>query len=235
MEPRLRLLYETATRPYAAAGRAAWHVARGKLRHDPVYFSLLRDGVLPDRGRLLDVGCGKGILLSLLVAARRQYRADVWPEHWPAPPLNLELGGLDRDGDRVRTARRALGESAQVEVRDLRDFDFPPCSAIVMLDVLMYLGRREQRRALEKAAAALEPGGLLLLREADADAGLAFGLTRLGERFAGALRGEFAQPLHYRRAREWISEFVELGLAVSAASDRSLFANVLFVARRRVD
>lgn len=232
MEPQLRPLYETATRPYAAAGRAAWHSARGKLRHDPVYFSLLRDGVLPDRGRLLDVGCGKGILLSLLVAAKRQYQAEAWPQRWPAPPLNLDLHGLDLDGGRIRTARCALGESARVEEQDLRDSDFPLCSAIVMLDVLMYLSRLEQRRALEKAAAALEPGGLLLLREADAGAGPAFELTRLGERLAGVLRGEFAQRLYYRRAPEWIAELVELGLTVRAASGSALLANVLFVARR---
>jgi hypothetical protein len=33
LDPQFRLLLEAASRPYAAAGRYAWHFARGKLRH----------------------------------------------------------------------------------------------------------------------------------------------------------------------------------------------------------
>ena len=234
MEPRLRSLFENATRPYAAAGKLAWHSARGKLRYDPVYFSLLRDRVLPDEGRLLDVGCGKGLLLSLLTAARRCYTAGMWPRDWPAPPAKLELYGIDLRADRVQTARCALGAGAQVDVHNLLAFDFPPCSVIVMLDVLLYVDRQEQRRALEKAVAALEPGGLLLVREADADAGPAFEITRLAEHLAAALRGEFRRRLRYRSMLEWIAELTSLGLAVHTTpmSGGTPFANVLLTARK---
>jgi len=56
-------------------------------------FFLLRRGLLPDRESLLDLGCGRGILLSLLKAAKEQYQAGVWPLDWPVPPLNLGLRG----------------------------------------------------------------------------------------------------------------------------------------------
>ncbi len=234
MEPQASLLLDAATRPYGGAGHYARHFARGKLRHDPVYFSLLRRGLLPERGRLLDLGCGQGILLSLLKAAKEQYQAGRWPRDWPAPPLNLGLRGIELREDRVQVARRALGGSAQVEVRDLRDLDFPPCSVIVLLDVLLYLGEAEQGRVIAKAAAALEPGGLLLLREADAGAGFAFRVTQWGERFAGALRGEFGQQLHYHSAAHWLAELAGRRFAVSAEpmSEGTPFANVLFVARK---
>jgi SAM-dependent methyltransferase len=236
MDPQLRPLFEAATRPYIEAGHYAWHFARGKLRHDPVFFSLLRRGLLPDRESLLDLGCGQGILLSLLKAAKEQYRAGLWPRDWPAPPLNLGLRGIELSADRARVARRALGGGVQVESGDLRDLELPPCSAIVMLDVLFYLGREDQQRLLEKAAGALEPGGLLLVREADAGAGFAFHLTRWGERIAGALRGEFAQRLHYRSAVQWIAELAERGFSVRAEpmSEGTPFVNFLFVARKGV-
>jgi len=234
MDPQLRPLFEAATRPYIGAGQYARHFARGKLRRDPVYFSLLRRGLLPDRGSLLDLGCGQGVLLSLLKAAREQYRAGVWPRGWPAPPLNLDLQGIELHEDRVQAARRALGDSVQVVLRDLRDLNFQPCSVIVMLDVLLYLGEEEQQRLLEKAAGALEPGGLLLLREADAAAGFKFQATKWTERIAGALRGQFGQQLHYRSAVQWIAELAARGFAVGAQamSEGTPFANVLLVARK---
>ena len=234
MNPQLTPLFEAATRPYVGAGTFAWRFARGKLRHDPVFFFLLRRGLLPDRESLLDLGCGRGILLSLLKAAKEQYRAGVWPRDWPVPPLNLGLRGIDLSESRVRAARHALGGSARVDLCDLRNVDLPPCSVIVMIDVLFYLRNEEQRRLIEKAAGALEPGGLLLLREADADAGFVFQATKWSERIACALRGERGRQLHYRGAVRWIAELARLGFSVRVEpmSEGTPFANFLFVARK---
>jgi len=234
VDPRAKRLLEAAAQPYAAAGRYALHFARGKLRHDPVYFFLLRRGLLPDRGRLLDVGCGRGLLLSLLRAARESYRAGRWPEGWAAPPLDLDLTGIDLRADHVRIARAALGSDAHLEARNLLDFDFPPSAAIVLLDVLLYLREDEQQRALGKAAAALASGGVLLLREADAGAGVAYGLSQLSERLLEALRGRPFARLRYRRAAEWAGLLESLGfrVAMEPMSEGTPFANVLFVCKK---
>jgi len=234
-------LFQAATRPYLTAGSPwlgagfyYWQFARGKLRHDPIFLTLLRRGLLPSRGRLLDVGCGQGILLSLLVAARSQYRDGNWPGDWPAPPLDLELSGLELRLDRARAARRVLGGYARIDQCDAREAAFPRCAAIVMLDLMLYQSAQEQDRLLAKAAGALDPGGLLLLREADADAGLAFEMTRWSERIAAAARGDFG-PLRYRGARRWRAALETLGFAVHSErmSQGTPFANVLFTARKR--
>jgi SAM-dependent methyltransferase len=234
MRPQLRLLIDAATRPYGVVGEHAKHFARGKLRHDPVFFFLLQHGLLPDRGSLLDLGCGQGVLLSLLKAAKDQYLAGRWPQDWPAPPLNLGLRGIELRKDRVQAAQRALGASAPVETGDLRKLAVAPCSVIVLLDVLLYLDAAGQGRVIAQAAAALEPGGLLLLREADAGAGFAFRMTQWGERLAGALRGEFAQQLHYRSAVQWVAELAghRFEVRTEPMSAGTPFANVLFMARK---
>lgn len=120
-------------------------------------------------------------------AAKEQYQAGLWPQDWPAPPLHLALRGIDLHVERVRQAHDAVGSGAQVDLRDLRDLNFQPCAAIVILDVLFYLGETEQERVLDKVAAALEPDGLLLLRETDASAGFAFQVTKWSERLVNIL------------------------------------------------
>jgi SAM-dependent methyltransferase len=235
MDTSLGLLLDEASRPFLRAGRTAWHYARGKFRYDPVYFALLRSGVLPDCGTLVDLGCGQGILLALLAAAKEQYSRGQWPAGWPAPPARLALRGYDLRNRPIRAGSAALDGKAALECRDIRGLELPPAAAIVILDVLYHLPPPEQERVLEAAARALQPGGLLVMRESDAGAGLAFALQRCSEVLAQAWHGRFAPRLWYREARQWRSLLEGLGLAVSAEpmNGETPFANVLFVARRR--
>ena len=151
--------------------------------------------MLPDRGSLLDLRCDRGVLLSLLKAAKAQYQAGLWPQDWPAPPLNLDLSGIELREERVKAAQSALGGGAQVDLHDLRDFAFRPCSVFVMLDMLHYLGAGDQLPVLEKAARSLEPDGVLLVREADAAAGCPFQVTSALQRRGG---GRLRNSLHFR-------------------------------------
>ncbi len=238
MNPQLSSLVEAASRPYIAAGKYPLHFARGKLRHDPVFFALLEHGLLPEQGRLLDLGCGQGVLMALINAAKKQFLAGHWPPGWPAPPARLVMHGIELRADRVRAAREALGDSATVELRDICDAEFPPCTTAVVFDVLLYLNEATQREVLARIAAALQPGGLLLLREADADAGLSFQVTQWSERVAGVARGRLWQRLHYRSRGQWVSLLEALGFAVvrtEPMSQGTPFANILFVARRAAE
>ena len=229
-----KALLDAAARLYLGADVCDRRFARNKLRFDPVFFALLQGGLLPDRGTLLDLGCGRGPLLALLVAARDQFSRGQWPPGWPPPPLNLILQGIELDPDRASVAQRALVNQAQVTRHDIRDAVLPPCSAVVLLDVLLYLEGRDQLRVLQNAAAALEPGGLLLVREADAGAGFAFLVTRWSERLLEILRGRLRNRLHYRSAIQWAGLLESLGfsVAVEPMSAGTPFANMLFVARK---
>jgi SAM-dependent methyltransferase len=234
MDSSLSLLLEEASRPFRRAGRAAWHYARGKFRFDPVYFALLRSGVLPDAGTLVDLGCGQGILLALLAAAKEQYARGEWPAGWPAPPARLTMRGYDLRDRSIRAGSVALDGKATLECRDIRGLQLPAADAIVILDVLYHLPPAEQERALESAARALRPGGLLVVRESDAGGGIAFRLQRCSEYVAQAWHGRIAPRLWYRDARQWRALLEKTGLSVSAQpmNGDTPFANVLFVARR---
>jgi SAM-dependent methyltransferase len=222
-----------AARFYAPAGRGARHFAHGKLRHDPAFAAILERGLVPDGARLVDLGCGQGVLAALLLAARAAFEQGRWPAQWPAPPRLAAALGVDLRGRAIRAARIALGDRARFEVGDARRVALPVCDAIVLLDVLHYLPAADQERLLAGCARALDPRGVLIARVADAGAGLRFAVTLAGDALVTMARGTWWPRFHCRRLGEWVGAFEHAGFRVETApmSAGTPFANVLLVAR----
>jgi trans-aconitate methyltransferase len=232
--PKLRLLIETTDRPYLESGMHHWEFVRAKLRWDPVFVYLAASGVLPDSGRLVDVGCGRGILLSLIRSAEEAGHRGELPPDWSPRRQRPELHGVDSDLSAVEIAREALRDGAEIECADLLEWQPPPCRAAVLLDVLHYLPESAQDGLLARVVAALEPGGLVILREADANGSRAFRWTALAERLRAVLRGRPRQRFCFRSVTELADRLQSLGMTVERhpMSARSPFENHLLVARR---
>jgi SAM-dependent methyltransferase len=206
-------------RRYRSAGIATRIAVVSKFVGDPVYRALLESGILPDRGTVLDLGCGRGILLAA-IAERRS---------------GLKLHGIEvREGD-AAIAREALGRAAVIETADLSSARLPPCDLAAILDVFHYLDPAIQDDLLARTIAALRPGGVLVVREADAAAGLRFRAVSWSESIAAALRGDRGRRFHYRSAREWGLALEAMGLAteIRPMGRGTPFANVLVTARKR--
>ena len=91
-----RELHARSCAPYRAAGRFAWHFARGKLGRDPVFRGLVERGELrcgDGPPRVVDIGCGQGLLASLL-----QQLADAQP------------GGKSITAEDIASKTRAAGD-----------------------------------------------------------------------------------------------------------------------------
>lgn len=213
-------LIETAAHRYLGSSLFDWELVRGKLRYDPVYLALLHGGLLPRSGTLVDLGCGRGILFALLLAARGG-------EGLP------RLIGIERSAKKAAAARRALDGEATIETADLASAPIPPSGCILLLDVLHYLDAAAQEALLRRAGAALEPGGALLLREADAAGGRRFTATLWQERLCAWARGDFSQRFCFRSLAEWTDLLNRLGLSAAAEpmAMGTPYANVLIVAR----
>jgi SAM-dependent methyltransferase len=232
-DPQVAALIAAASAPYRSAGRFAWHFARGKLQGDPAFAAILAHGLLSDGKRILDLGCGQGLLASWLLTAHAAYRDGRWPHGWPRPPAPEQLTGVDFAAREVAWARTALGERARIVLEDIRRANYVSADAIVILDVLHFMDFAAQEAVLARARAALSPGGVLLLRVGDAEGGAGFALSKLIDRVVALLRYQRLPRLHCRPAREWRSLLGQLGFLTEALpmSQGTPFANVLLVGR----
>jgi uncharacterized protein (DUF2062 family)/SAM-dependent methyltransferase len=235
------LTREIGTLLDAAAGRfvdegvAAWEFAHGKLRNDPVYLDILRKGVLPDAGTLVDLGCGQGLMLALLVAARDAWRRNEWPAGWPPPPRHLTLIGVELRPDVAALAAHALEGEATIIDRDIIRTPMPPSTAVLIFDVLHLMSAEDQEASLRASAAALAPGGVLVLREADAAGGWRFQAVRVGNRITALVQRKWRRTFRFRTAAEWRSLVASCGFDVEppVPTGSAPFANVTLYARRR--
>ena len=210
-DPLFDTLARRASDRYVATSITAWEFARGKLRGDPLYREALFGGWLPSGGRLLDVGCGQGLVLALLAEAERMSRDGAMPPGRRLPCFE-RMVGVELRPHRARLARKALGSDADIVESDARTMAPGAWPAVLLFDVLHMMSEADQDALLSAVVSALEPGGVILVREADASAGWGFEAVRIGNRLTALASGAWRQPLSFRTVREWRECFSRHGL-----------------------
>jgi SAM-dependent methyltransferase len=147
----------------------------------------------PERGVVLDVGCGHGLLIRLLAAEPSR--------------AGLKCFGIDHDPAKIETARRAAPAGALFSTRPLESFPESAFDAVSLVDVLYTVRREAWDRILAGCGRVLRPGGRLIVKEVvdrprwkywaimaqEALSVRVFGITK-GE------RPHFEAPETYRRA-----------------------------------
>ena len=237
-----RTLAREAASAYPPGERFARHFGFGKLTRDPAFAHLLRAGLVADDSRVLDIGCGQGLLCALLLAAHARHARGEWAEAWPQPPAMARYTGIDlmqSDVERARSmavhwqGKRQGWPTHNFIAGDMRDTEFPHADVAVILDVLHYVSYEAQVAVLERVRTALAPKGTLLLRVGDEAPGWRFRYTELVDRVVMAVRGHRLPRLWCRPVRAWREELERLGFQVEAVpmSAGTPFANVLLVAR----
>jgi SAM-dependent methyltransferase len=133
----------------AFEGAAAYYVA-GRPPYAPGLGDLLRDELgLDGSGRLLDVGCGPGVLTLLL--------ADLF----------ADAIGLDPEPEMLDQARRRAAAAARPDIRwvdgtaeEIGRLEVAPCRAATFGQSFH---RTDRQRAAEAVYDVLEPGGAIVL------------------------------------------------------------------------
>ncbi|HEX3058887.1 MAG TPA: class I SAM-dependent methyltransferase [Usitatibacter sp.] len=219
MSASFRALARRAAARYPPRDRYARLFAYGKLTRDPVFEHILERGLVPRDSRLLDIGCGQGLLAALLAADGRHGR---WRYR------GIDLGARD-----VERARHAAGPAGDLVVGDIRSVPFGAADVAILLDVLHYVEPEAQSGVLRRVRESLEGGGTLVMRVADAGGGLRFRITTAIDLASARMRGHRVKGLHHVPLDQRLRELESHGFRVEAIpmSKGTPFANVLLVAR----
>jgi len=229
-------LLDLASAPYKVTGYINYQWVRGKLRGDPIFKALIEQTVFADNSRILDLGCGKGLLAAWLLAAEKLANTGRWINAVP-PARNLSFRGIDINPHDIDCGNEALVPTYKQRIHlvcaDIRATATGSFDAVVLLDVLHYIPYADQDRLLDDVRASLKNGGVLLTRVGDARSSLRSLLTRCIDRCVAALRGHGMAPLFCRQLPDWIALFEKRGFTVTPfpMSQSTPFANVMLVAR----
>lgn len=212
----LRLLSRQATPPRRHEApevygvRAIANVVRALPLFERTYatirFSILRpkllsvmDLLLPDEGRILDIGCGFGLFAA--------YFAQTQPER--------RIVGVDPDVRRIELARHVaegVGVTGNEYIAgDARDVELEgKFAGAYVLDVMHHIPEPDQIALLERLRDLLQPRGVLVIKDITTEPAFGVEFTRLLDR----LMVGWEEPLLYRHHREWATILERLGFKV---------------------
>ncbi|WP_298711372.1 trifunctional MMPL family transporter/lysophospholipid acyltransferase/class I SAM-dependent methyltransferase [Chitinophaga sp.] len=194
-----------------------WYM-RIKTRMERNYEDFHR--MLPERGDIMDIGCGYGFMSYML--------------HFLAPERNIL--GVDYDEEKIAVAQHCYIRNGQVQFRaaDITQSDLPEKDAFVLLDVLHYLQPEQQASLVRRCMDKLRPGGVIIIRDGDADLKQKHRGTKLTELFSTKLLGfnkTAAHPLSFFSSATLRQTVESHGGTVERIDQTKFTSNVVFIIR----
>ena len=107
--------------------------------------------LVPDRGRLLDVGCGSGLWLTYLALEKPKLRLD----------------GIDPDPRKLALARTSRAGEFELHEGSASELPDGTYDCVTILDVLYLMPDEQKAAVLSGCFRALRPGGTLVVKELD--------------------------------------------------------------------
>lgn len=185
------------------------------------YAAILRS--LPPSGRILDVGCGDGLLLFLLSRE----------SHSPAGTY----AGIDPAEDKIDNARRALDGLAECNVGRVAVLPNETYDCVSIMDVLYLMPQKDWSELLGHAVRVLRTGGRLIVKEVIDRPCWKRWVTYLEELVAiKLLRMTRGQSPHFESLETYRAAIEQAGAEVIRVEPVGAWrpaAHCLFVARKR--
>ena len=217
--PNLSSKRQEVSRLYRYQGPYVTQFVYWKMKTDPLFKAV--EATAPVRGRILDLGCGYGIV-----------------SHWLmlfAPERTVS--GVDFDADKIRVAQATARCNPRVafERRDILEWaEYPVCDCVLLCDVLHYFPRELKAEVLRKVFQALRPGGCLIVRDACAEETSRHGRVAWAEKWAVRFgQNKTRHGLHFENEETHLTLLREAGFSkVEIRTNSGLGSNVLLVAMK---
>ena len=131
--------------------------------------------LLPREGEILDLGCGYGFMSYML--------------SFTSP--SRKITGVDYDAEKIRVAANCIAKNENLNFicEDIARYSFGNKDAILLSDVLHYLPQASQEELLSRCIEKLNPGGMILVRDADSKEQKRHKRTELTEFFSIRILG----------------------------------------------
>ena len=176
----------------------------------------LVESQVPRKGRILDFGCGYGMLSNFLALKGPDRR----------------VLGIDLNRDRIGVAKRTSKGHPEVtfQLGDVRDFQEIPFDAVVMTDVLHHIDDENVRILLRIIRSCLSDQGVLVVLDVDRSPFRKFYTTYLIDRLLNLTRS-----LHYRSRDLLLLLLGKSGLRVQEVvrADRDLpLSDVIYLCKK---
>ena len=177
---------------------------RDRMRLHQRWYGTPFDAVIarvPPGARVVDAGCGFGLLAAALAVAGRQ------------------VTGIDLDARKIARGQAIFGGIPGLRLMegDLARAALPACDAVVICDVLHHLRDCLVDRVLAAAAARLRPGGVVVVKENDVGPPPKRALAELVEFVAVGGGITRSDPWRFRSVEEWGAALRAAGFTVREA------------------
>jgi SAM-dependent methyltransferase len=195
-----------------------WYM-RVKLRLENNY--ALFNEIIPERGKIFDLGCGYGFMSYMLGYTSPQ----------------REITGIDYDENKIAVGVNGFSKPKNVSFihANALEYEFENADAVLISDLLHYLQPDEQVLLLEKCIRGTNEKGIIVIRDGIKDLGKRHAGTQLSEWFSTRIFG-------FNKTGEKGLSFLSSELIVNLAEKNNLrlekidtarfTSNVVFVLRK---
>jgi 1-acyl-sn-glycerol-3-phosphate acyltransferase len=135
---------------------------------------------IPRDATIVDIGCGYGMMAYML-----NFTSD-----------QRNILGIDYDNDKIELASNCISKNDRIRfvAADAVTYNYTPADVFLLSDVLHYLPEEKQEQLLSRCIECLNPGGQIIIRDADKDLQKRHVGTRSTEFFS--TRSGFNKAIH---------------------------------------
>jgi 2-polyprenyl-3-methyl-5-hydroxy-6-metoxy-1,4-benzoquinol methylase len=178
---------------------------------------------IPLKAKVLDIGCGYGILSNYLALSD--------PDSY--------VKGIDIDASRIAKAVQTIGTRKNIdfEVGDFMNLDLGQFNVVVAIDLMHYFNYDQQDRIIDRIGNALSSSNLFIFRQPDTAPKWRYYWNYLHEfiMVGSTITKTNSQKLFFRSSRDTMFILNKAGFDVGIYPNKSIlpYSDTLFVCKKR--